>query len=98
MGNARRCPEIPRAFKTPLVPLRFLSLVLDLPVHDVFFYGYVDRLLVWMLIGMDIYLVYGAKHSHLGNGTDKGKDENSPVYRLGLCGLLVIAVYYINIP
>ena len=31
------------------------------------------RLLVWMLIGMDIYLVYGAKNSHLGNGTTNRK-------------------------
>ena len=27
------------------------------------------RLIVWMLIGLDIYLIYGAKHSHLGDGT-----------------------------
>jgi APA family basic amino acid/polyamine antiporter len=31
------------------------------------------RLLVWMLIGLDIYLVYGAKNSHLGNGTSSRK-------------------------
>ena len=50
------------------------------------------RLLVWMLIGMDIYLVYGAKHSHLGNGTDNRKGMRLARYTsLGLCGLLIIA-------
>jgi APA family basic amino acid/polyamine antiporter len=41
---------------------------------------------------MDIYLVYGAKHSHLGNGTDNRKGMRIARYTgLGLSGLLVIA-------
>ena len=49
------------------------------------------RLLVWMLIGMDIYLVYGAKHSKLGNGTDKRKGMKMARYTgLALCDLLAI--------
>jgi APA family basic amino acid/polyamine antiporter len=45
-----------------------------------------------MLLGLDIYLVYGAKHSHLGNGTDNRKGMKIARYTgLGLCGLLVIA-------
>jgi APA family basic amino acid/polyamine antiporter len=31
------------------------------------------RLLVWMLIGLDIYLYYGSKNSRLGNGTNNRK-------------------------
>jgi basic amino acid/polyamine antiporter, APA family len=50
------------------------------------------RLLVWMLIGMDIYLVYGAKHSNLGNGTDNRKGMRIARYTgIGLSGLLIIA-------
>ena len=50
------------------------------------------RLLVWMLIGMDIYLAYGAKHSHLGNGTDNRKGMKiARITSIVLCVLLVIA-------
>ena len=50
------------------------------------------RLLVWMLIGLDIYLVYGAKHSHLGDGTNNRKGMRIGQYHgLALAGLLVIA-------
>jgi APA family basic amino acid/polyamine antiporter len=50
------------------------------------------RLLVWMLIGLDIYLVYGAKNSHLGNGTTNRKGMKIARYTgLGLCILLAIA-------
>jgi APA family basic amino acid/polyamine antiporter len=66
----RKMPEIPRAFKTPMVPLipilgivTCLFMMVFLPMDTWI------RLLVWMLIGLDIYLVYGAKHSKLGNGT-----------------------------
>ena len=49
------------------------------------------RLIVWMLIGLDIYLVYGAKHSKLGNGTDRRKGMRIARYTgLGLCVLLAI--------
>src|SRR6476659_2813877 len=89
----RKMPEIPRAFKTPLVPLvpilgigTCLFMMVFLPMDTWI------RLLVWMLIGLDIYLVYGAKHSHLGNGTDNRKGMKIARYTgLGLCGLLIIA-------
>jgi APA family basic amino acid/polyamine antiporter len=59
-------PDIPRPFRTPLVPL--------VPLLGVGFCGYlmfalpVDtwaRLIVWMAIGMAIYVFYGRKHSRL---------------------------------
>ncbi len=50
------------------------------------------RLLVWMLIGMDIYLAYGAKHSHLGNGTTTRKGMKIARYTgLALALLLIVA-------
>jgi APA family basic amino acid/polyamine antiporter len=45
-----------------------------------------------MLIGMDIYLAYGAKHSHLGNGTTTRKGMKIARYTgLTLAVLLIIA-------
>ena len=87
-----KMPELPRAFKTPLVPLvpilgigTCLFMMVFLPMDTWI------RLLVWMLIGLDIYLVYGAKNSHLGNGTSNRKGMKIARYTgLGLCGLLVI--------
>ena len=89
----KKMPELPRAFKTPLVPLVpilgifvCLFMMVFLPMDTWI------RLLVWMLIGMDIYLVYGAKHSHLGNGTSNRKGMRIARYTgLGLCVLLIIA-------
>ena len=89
----KKMPEIPRAFRTPMVPLvpilgiaTCLFMMVFLPMDTWI------RLLVWMLIGLDIYLVYGAKHSHLGNGTDNRKGMKIARYTgLGLAGLLIIA-------
>ena len=89
----KKMPELPRAFKTPLVPLVpilgifvCLFMMVFLPMDTWI------RLLVWMLIGMDIYLVYGAKHSHLGNGTSNRKGMRIARYTgLGLCVLLIVA-------
>lgn len=89
----RRMPEIPRAFKTPFVPLVpilgiavCLFMMVFLPMDTWI------RLLVWMLIGLDIYLVYGARHSHLGDGTNNRKGMRiANITGLGLTGLLVVA-------
>jgi len=89
----KKMPNLPRAFKTPMVPLvpilgigTCLFMMVFLPMDTWI------RLLVWMLIGLDIYLVYGAKHSHLGNGTDNRKGMKIARYTgIGLCGLLIIA-------
>jgi len=52
------------------------------------------RLLVWMLIGLDIYLVYGAKNSHLGNGTSSRKGMKLARYTgIALAVLLGIVGY-----
>ncbi|RYY43022.1 MAG: amino acid permease [Chitinophagaceae bacterium] len=88
----RKMPELPRAFKTPLVPLvpilgilTCLFMMVFLPMDTWI------RLLVWMLIGMDIYLAYGAKHSHLGNGTTARKGMRIARYTgIGLALLLIV--------
>ncbi len=88
-----KMPELPRSFKTPLVPLVpilgigvCLFMMVFLPMDTWI------RLLVWMLIGLDIYLVYGVKNSALGNGSTNRKGMKMARYvGLGLCALLLIA-------
>jgi len=89
----KKMPELPRAFKTPMVPLvpilgivTCLFMMVFLPMDTWI------RLLVWMLIGLDIYLVYGAKNSKLGNGTDSRKGMKVARYTgLALAVLLIVA-------
>ena len=59
-------PDVQRAFKTPFVPLvpvlgivTCLCMMLFLPADTWI------RLVLWMLIGLDIYACYGIKHSKL---------------------------------
>src|SRR5688572_24954907 len=87
----KKMPDIPRAFKTPMVPLvpilgigTCLFMMVFLPMDTWI------RLLVWMLIGLDIYLVYGAKHSHLGNGTTTRKGMRLARYTGIVLSLLLI--------
>jgi APA family basic amino acid/polyamine antiporter len=88
-----KMPELKRSFRTPLVPLvpilgigTCLFMMVFLPMDTWI------RLLVWMLLGMDIYLVYGAKNSLLGDGTLNRKGIKLARYvGLALCGMLIIA-------
>jgi len=68
----RTRPELPRAFRTPWVPvvpiLGVLTsgwLMLNLPLITWL------RFLIWMVIGIVIYLAYGRRHSRLGRGGDQ---------------------------
>ena len=92
-----KMPELPRSFKTPLVPLvpilgifTCLFMMVFLPMDTWI------RLLVWMLIGMDIYLAYGAKHSHLGNGTTTRKGMKIARYTGLALALLLIVVGFLH--
>lgn len=66
----RTQPNAPRSFKTPLVPwipaaglVCCIGMMLFLPAETWI------RLVMWMLIGIDIYSFYGVKHSVIGGGT-----------------------------
>jgi APA family basic amino acid/polyamine antiporter len=69
----KKMPEAPRAFRTPLVPLVpilgvgvCLFMMVFLPLDTWI------RLIVWMIIGFDLYLFYGMKNSFLNKGQFNG--------------------------
>jgi APA family basic amino acid/polyamine antiporter len=64
-------PNIPRPFRTPLVPV--------VPILGILICGYMmyglpkdtwTRLVVWMAIGLVIYFLYGKKHSRIREQQD----------------------------
>ena len=66
----RTMPAAERAFRTPFVPLIpvlgilcCVGMMLFLPADTWM------RLVIWMLIGLDVYAVYGVRHSVLGGGS-----------------------------
>jgi basic amino acid/polyamine antiporter, APA family len=68
-----RQPNLPRPFKTPLVPfvpilgiISCLALMVPLP-GDTWL-----RLAVWLVIGLFIYFLYGIRHSKLAAAKDAG--------------------------
>lgn len=83
-----KMPDAPRSFKTPLVPL-----VPILGVVTCFFmmaFLPLDtwiRLIVWMIIGFDIYLWYGIKHSHLSSSSSTTASQGNKV--VGGSGLVL---------
>ncbi len=69
-----RMPNVPRSFKTPLVPfvpimgiVVCLYLMYSLPIESWY------RLAIWLVIGLAIYFFYGRKHS----GMNPDNPENS---------------------
>jgi len=61
-------PEIPRAFKTPLVPLVPILGIIICSLLIITLDGFTQLVaFAWMAIGLVIYFSYGKKHSHLQN-------------------------------
>lgn len=85
-------PDVQRAFKTPFVPLipvlgiiTCLCMMLFLPADTWI------RLVLWMLIGLDIYACYGIRHSKLESGVENRKGQLSlNMIGIGLSVLCVI--------
>ena len=81
----KNMPDAPRGFKTPLVPLvPVLGVFSCLLPLDTWI-----RLIVWMLIGFDVYLWYGIRHSLLSAGL---KDTQVQANKIGGWGGLVLAI------
>ena len=90
-------PDLPRAFKTPLVPLipllgvgTCLFMMVFLPADTWI------RLIVWMLIGFDIYLFYGVKYSLLGDGTTNRKGTKIVNITGILLSLVLLVIAYLH--
>jgi basic amino acid/polyamine antiporter, APA family len=61
-------PEIPRAFKTPLVPLvPILGMIVCTAMIVLLDPTTIQVAVIWMLIGLVIYFVYSRHHSNLRN-------------------------------
>lgn len=81
-----KMPDAPRAFRTPLVPLvpilgviTCLFMMVFLPLDTWI------RLVVWMMIGFDLYLFYGMKNSQLNSGAFTNKSYRT----VGMTGVLM---------
>jgi len=91
----KKMPEAPRAFRTPLVPLVpilgilvCLFMMVFLPLDTWI------RLIVWMMIGFDLYIFYGMKNSVL----NKGSFDNNSYKVVSLSGLgMVVALVVVAI-
>ena len=92
-----KMPEAPRAFRTPLVPLvpilgifTCLFMMVFLPLDTWI------RLIVWMMIGFDLYLYYGMKNSHLNKGIFTNRSYRT-VSITAICttiSLIVVAIMH----
>jgi APA family basic amino acid/polyamine antiporter len=62
----RTRPEVHRPFRTPLVPLvPILGILSNLTLMIYLGWENWARLIIWLLIGLTIYALYGRRHSHL---------------------------------
>ncbi|MBL7735226.1 MAG: amino acid permease [Chitinophagaceae bacterium] len=84
-------PDLKRAFKTPLVPLipilgivTCLFMMVFLPLDTWI------RLIVWMLIGFDVYLLYSMKYSALSDHQPATYSRTNRV--VSLCGIVLVAL------
>lgn len=87
-----KMPEAPRAFRTPLVPLvpilgvaTCLFMMVFLPLDTWI------RLIVWMMIGFDVYLFYGMQRSKQNSGVFDNKSYKTVSYTgIGMVIVLVM--------
>lgn len=91
----KKMPEAPRAFRTPLVPFVpiagvavCLFMMVFLPLDTWI------RLIVWMMIGFDLYLFYGMKNSALNKGQYSLKNQKTVAGSgLGMVIILIIIAF-----
>ncbi len=87
-------PQIPRAFRTPLVPLvpilgivTCLFMMVFLPLDTWI------RLIVWMIIGFDVYLFYGMNHSGLSDHSANTHSRSTRI--VAASGLVLVSLLII---
>lgn len=91
MVMRKTMPDAPRAFKTPLVPfVPILGIAVCFFMMVFLPFDTWIRLIVWMIIGLDIYLLYSVKHSLL---TSQQADTLPQANRVvGLSGIALSVV------
>ncbi|KAA6346170.1 putative amino acid permease [termite gut metagenome] len=91
----KKMPDAPRVFKTPLVPLvPLLGIAICLFMMAYLPFDTWVRLILWMLVGHDIYVYYGSKHSNLYNKDLRAKGNNLLSY-IGLGIAVVLSTFII---
>ncbi len=99
MVMRKTMPDAPRAFKTPWVPVipvlgivTCLFMMVFLPLDTWI------RLIVWMMLGFDLYLGYGMYKSKLAGGLPRTISQGNKI--IGISGLslvvLLAAVAYVH--
>ena len=81
-------PDAPRAFRVPLVP--FVPVLGILVCFFMMAFLPLDtwmRLILWMIVGLDVYLFYGLKNSHLTKNQPGIKNNANKV--VGVSGLVL---------
>jgi APA family basic amino acid/polyamine antiporter len=72
----RNMKDAPRAFRVPFVPLiPILGVLVCLGMMVFLPFDTWIRLIVWMLVGLDIYAAYGIKRSSLSDGKYDSKGQ-----------------------
>ncbi len=85
----RNNPDAPRGFKTPWVPVvPILGVVVCFGMMAFLPFDTWIRLIVWMMIGLDIYLYFGIRNSHLNKDVHNEKSYRI-VANTGL-GLVIV--------
>lgn len=85
-------PDAPRAFKTPMVPLvPVLGVIVCFGMMAFLPFDTWIRLIVWMLVGMDVYLFFGMKNSLLNQGKTESKSYRV-VSSTGIVMAIILAV------
>lgn len=92
-------PDAPRSFRTPLVPLiPILGVLTCFGMMAFLPFDTWIRLVIWMMIGLDVYLWRGIKNSFLGKANNTTDDPKN--YRISaICGgaltlILIFLTYF----
>ncbi|MDR0505322.1 MAG: amino acid permease [Dysgonamonadaceae bacterium] len=84
----KKMPDALRSFKTPWVPLvPILGIAICLFMMAFLPFDTWMRLIIWMLVGHNIYVFYGSKRSKLG-----GKKSTKLLSKIGLMIAMLLAV------
>ncbi|KAA6348567.1 putative amino acid permease YhdG [termite gut metagenome] len=90
----KKMPDVPRAFKTPLVPLvPILGIATCLFMMAFLPFDTWVRLILWMLIGHDIYVFYSSRHSKLRSNGSLSRKENRTLSFIGL-GIATVLTFF----